>query len=140
MNFIPIWSYDNYVSAHLAMGRLKNEGFECWLKDEHTVTIDPILSNAVGGIKLMVEEARAKEAWDLLNELMNSYKKTMACPKCGSNNLELVSTPRKAMTWITAISTFFLGDYALSVEKVYHCFNCTNEFPENTVAQVTGND
>ena len=54
--------------------------------------------------------------------------------------MELVSTPRKAMTWITAISTFFLGDYALTVEKVYHCFNCNNEFPENAVKQVTDGD
>ena len=67
MKFVPIWAYDNYVSAHMAMGRLQEDGFECWLKDENTVTIDPLLTNAVGGIKLMVEEARAKEAWELLN-------------------------------------------------------------------------
>ena len=63
MKFIPIWSYDNYVPAHIAMGRLKEEGIDCWLKDENTVTIDPILSNAVGGIKLMVEKVRLKKPW-----------------------------------------------------------------------------
>ena len=60
MKFVPVWSYDNYVPAHIAMGRLKEEGINCWLKDENTVTIDPILANAVGGIKLMVDENKAE--------------------------------------------------------------------------------
>lgn len=133
MIFIPVWSYDNYVSAHLDLGRLQEDGFNCWLKDENTVTIDPILTNAVGGIKLMVEEGRAKEAWVILNELRQAHKKNSPCPHCGSHNMELVSTPRKALTWFSAIATFLLGDYALTGKKVYHCFNCNREFPENAV-------
>jgi DNA-directed RNA polymerase subunit RPC12/RpoP len=131
MNFVAVWSYDNYIPAHIAQGRLKEEGIECWLKDENTVTIDPILSNAVGGIKLMVPETDGKRAWELLNGLRLEHKKTLACPNCGSYNLELVSTPRKAMNWLSAITTFFLGDYALTTDKVYHCFDCKKEFPEN---------
>ena len=55
MNFVLLQSYDNYISAHIAMGRLEEDGINCWLKDENTVTINPILTNAIGGIKLMVE-------------------------------------------------------------------------------------
>ena len=127
MNYIPVWSYENYVPAHIAMGRLKEEGIDCWLKDENTVTIDPILSNAVGGIKLMVNEHKAKQAWELLNQLEQAYKATFVCPKCGSSNIELVSTPRKTINWLSAISTFFFGNYALAVDKVYHCFDCGHE-------------
>ena len=130
MNFIPVWSYDNYVPAHIAMGRLKEEGMECWLKDENTVTIDPILSNAVGGIKLMVVEADAEKAWKLLKQLQKEYKAGMVCINCGSNNIELVSTPRKPLTWFSALSTFFLGDYAMAADKVYHCFDCKHESAE----------
>ena len=54
MEFILLNSYGNYVEAHIAKGVLEEEGIVCWLKDENTVTIDPILTNAVGGIKLMV--------------------------------------------------------------------------------------
>jgi hypothetical protein len=137
MKFVPIWSYNDYVSAHVAMGRLQEEGYECWLKDENTVTIDPLLTNAVGGIKLMVEESRAKEAWEILNKLLEDYRKTFTCPKCGSNNMELVSSPRKPLNLITAISTYLLG-YALPLEKVYHCFNCLNEFPEKDIVPTGG--
>ena len=129
MNFVAVWSYDNYVPAHIAMGRLKEEGIECWLKDENTVTIDPIIANAVGGIKLMVEEEKAEKAWKLLTRLQEEYKASFVCSKCGSSNIELVSTPRKTINWLSAISTFLFSNYALTVDKVYHCFDCGNESP-----------
>jgi hypothetical protein len=67
VSFIAISAYDNYIPAHIAMGRLKDEYINCYLQDEYTVTIDPLLSNAVGGIKLMVAEAQAERALQILN-------------------------------------------------------------------------
>ncbi len=129
MHFVPIRSYDNYVAAHIARGTLEEQGIICWLKDENTVTIDPILTNAVGGIKLMVAEDQAEKALSLLRELENNYKAENACPKCGSFNTEIVSTPRKASNWASAIVGFFLTNYAMPVEKVSHCFSCGHEYP-----------
>lgn len=134
VSYVAVWSYDNYIPANIALGRLEEEGFDCWLKDENTVTMNPIWTNAVGGIKLMVEASRAQEAYDLLQQLQQEYRKLRPCPKCGSANVELVSTPRKAITWLSAFTTFFLSDYAMSTDKVYHCFTCKNEFPEDTPA------
>jgi DNA-directed RNA polymerase subunit RPC12/RpoP len=134
MQFIPVWSYDNYVAAQIALGRLQQDGIDCWLKDENTVTIDPILTNAVGGIKLMVLQNQAQEALDILNELQAAHKASLACPHCGSHNIELVSSPRKANNWFSAISTFLLTNFALTVEKNYHCFDCSMEFKEPVTA------
>ena len=67
MNFILIRSFDNYIPAHIAMGRLKEEYINCYLQDEYSVTIDPFLSNAIGGIKLMVAETQAERALEILN-------------------------------------------------------------------------
>lgn len=67
MRFVLLTSFDNYISAHIAMGRLKEEYINCYLQDEYSVTIDPILSNAIGGIKLMVAESQAQRAFELLN-------------------------------------------------------------------------
>ena len=128
MNYVLLQSYDNYVSAHIAMGRLEEDGVNCWLKDENTVTIDPILSNAIGGIKLMVEETQAERAAKILKDQELQYKATIACPKCGSHNIELVSTPRKTANWISAIFGFLFVNYAMPADKVNHCFNCGNEF------------
>ena len=100
------------------------------MKDEYTVTIDPILTNAVGGIKLMVDEKKADEALDILNTLREEYKATLACPHCGSHDIEFVSSPRKASNWVSAIFSYLLGDLALAAEKQYHCFKCGHEFTE----------
>jgi hypothetical protein len=51
------------------MGRLKEEFINCFLQDEYTVTIDPLLSNAVGGIKLMVADSQAERADKILSDI-----------------------------------------------------------------------
>ena len=68
MNLIAVRSYDDYISAHIMMGRLKEESITCFLKDEHSVTIGPFLSNIIGGIKLMVPESEFEKAPELLNQ------------------------------------------------------------------------
>ncbi len=69
MKFIQIQSFDNYFEAHVVMGSLQEENIACWLKDEYSVTIDPLLLNAIGGIKLMVAEAQAERAMAALQAL-----------------------------------------------------------------------
>jgi len=135
MEFIAIDAYSNYIEANIVLGRLQEEGIECWLKDENTSTIMPIWNQATGGIRLMVAESDVERALQLLNQFREEKREMLSCPFCNSSNIELVSTPRKAVNWLSAIATFFLGDYAMAVEKQYHCFNCKKEFKvpkENT--------
>lgn len=127
MKFVPVQVYQNYVDAHIIRGRLEEAGIDCWLKDEHTVTTNPIWTNAVGGIKLMVSEEQQNEAVSLLQEFETVRKNSRACVNCGSNNIEYVSTPRKASNWFSALASFFFGDYAIAPDKVYHCFDCGHE-------------
>jgi hypothetical protein len=68
MRYVLLRSFDNYISAHIAFGRLKEEFINCYLQDEYTVTIDPLLTNAVGGIKLMVADSQAERAEEILTE------------------------------------------------------------------------
>ena len=95
------------MDAHLLLARLESEGLECWLQDENTVTIYPVWTNAVGGIKLLVKKEDVPRARQIFWEIENNRKQTIECPKCKGHNIELVSTPRKAANWITAIFTYF---------------------------------
>ncbi|MBA2329641.1 MAG: DUF2007 domain-containing protein [Flavisolibacter sp.] len=134
MNFISIQSYSNYIDAHIVMGQLEEQGIVCWLKDEYTLTIDPILTNALGGIKLMVAENQVQRALDLLEAQSREVHKTQVCPKCSSFDVDMISSNRSARNWFTAISGFLLGDYAIGGKKVFHCFNCGlewNKSPES---------
>jgi predicted RNA-binding Zn-ribbon protein involved in translation (DUF1610 family) len=130
MDFVVINSYNNYVDAHIARGVLEEQGIQCWLQDENTVTIDPILTNAVGGIKIMVAKEDSEKALDILSQLKKEHQQSLVCPHCGSHTIELVSTPRKTSNWFSSVATFLLGNYAIGVHKVYHCFDCKHEFPK----------
>jgi hypothetical protein len=128
MDFIHVDTYSNYIEANIISGRLESEGINCWLKDENTVTIDPLLTNAIGGIKLMVASSQVERAMELLREFKHEKQSSHPCPKCSSINVEFVTTPRKASNWFGVLFGALLTSFALSNSKVYHCFNCGNEF------------
>src|SRR6218665_3737447 len=125
MKFVPLRSYDNYVPAHIDMGLLKEEGIESWLKDEHSVTINPVLTNAVGGIKLMVDALQAEQADKILTQRQQEWQ---TCPNCGSREFlskEMISEPS---SWLESILVFFFGKSFLGKENVYYCLGCNHEF------------
>jgi hypothetical protein len=71
MDYIQVRSYDNYIYAHIVLSMLQDAGINCHLKDEYTITIDPLLSPALGGIKLMVAGSQLERALELLAETGN---------------------------------------------------------------------
>ncbi|HMC85414.1 MAG TPA: DUF2007 domain-containing protein [Chitinophagaceae bacterium] len=135
MDFLLLRSFDNYINASITLARLDEEGITCYLKDEYTVTIDPILSNAIGGIKLMVHFDDFEEAKMLLAGYDKDYRNAIACPKCGSNNVEYISKSG-IKNWVSAVLSWLFTNYAVATEQVYHCYNCEFEFndlPEEPV-------
>lgn len=130
MSFITVRSFDNYIDANIMLGKLQNEGITCFLRDEYTVTIDPILTNAVGGIKLTVPEADVPRAVHLLEMFDKEKRKQLECPQCHSHDVEYISNPQRSGNWLSAVIGFLFGNYAVSIKKVYHCFACGFEFDE----------
>lgn len=68
MDFVELRSFDNYIYAHITLSMLQDAGINCHLKDEYMVTLDPFLSPAMGGMKLMVYPSQAQRAIELLQE------------------------------------------------------------------------
>ena len=130
MEFVILKSFTNYVDAHIILGRMKNEGIDCWLKNENTTTIMPIWTTALGGIQLMVAADQQKEATYILNTIEEERRKQISCPRCNSQNVEYINTMRKPVNWLSAAVSFLLGDYAMMPEQRYHCFACGNEWEE----------
>ena len=128
MEFVILKSFSNYMDAHIIMGRMKEEGIHCWLKNENSITIIPIWTNALGGIQLMVNAAQQKKATYILHEIEEERKEAMACPKCFSRDVEYINTMRKPVNWLSAATSFLLGDYAIMPEQRYHCFHCGEEW------------
>lgn len=79
---ITVKTFDTSVNAHLFRIELENEGIESFIYDEETITMDPLLSNAIGGIKVKInvkDIERTKEFLAKRDEELNP-----PCPNCGS--------------------------------------------------------
>jgi len=126
MELVTVKTFDNYFSASIILTRLQAEGIECYLKDEHTVTIDPILSNAIGGIKLVVKKEDEEAVVKLLRAYHIGYMLSATCPECGSNSFSYITKP-KASNYLTAILTWMLSSYAMAPDYIYQCGNCGYE-------------
>jgi predicted RNA-binding Zn-ribbon protein involved in translation (DUF1610 family) len=138
MELVTVRTFSNSFSANLLLSKLRNGGIECYLKDEYTVTMDPLLTNAVGGIKLVVKKEDAAEVFELLMQFDKDFQSKAVCPKCGSHNIELVPK-RNAANMITAILSWIFSAYAVSAENVYKCSNCGYEsstLPEPLDAEI----
>jgi DNA-directed RNA polymerase subunit RPC12/RpoP len=129
MELVLLQSFTNYIDAHIVLGRLQAQGIRCWLKDENVVTVYPIWTNAAGGIKLMVAEDQFTEAQKLLTEFDREKKNYFTCPYCNSGNIELISSNKEPVNWLSVLTGFLFFNYAMAV-KIWHCFNCGKEFKE----------
>ena len=126
MELVTIRAFDNFFSANIQLTRLRAAGIECYLKDEYTVTIDPLLSNAIGGIKLVVRKSEEHKVRKLLREMNAEADSKLLCPQCGSHKFILVPK-RTAENLLAAISTWLFSAYAVSAENVYQCTDCGYE-------------
>ena len=67
-NFVTILTVSYASEIAIIRGRLESEGIECNLLDELTVQVNPLYSNAIGGVKLQVKESDFESAILILKE------------------------------------------------------------------------
>ncbi|ULQ51675.1 DUF2007 domain-containing protein [Flavihumibacter fluvii] len=128
MMFSQIRSYDNYIVANLQLNLLKDHGISCYLQDEHTITIDPLLSPAIGGMKLMVVDNDMEKASELLDSVEDDYLKTVACPVCHHTSLEKITHVDHPTGFWPKLKNRLIGGSPASFKTYYHCTSCDQTF------------
>jgi len=86
-NWVTVATFSQPVEAHLARTRLEAEGIRCIVADEFLVRVNWLLSNAIGGVKLMVPAWEADRARELLRprpRLVDVADE--ACPDAGAGD------------------------------------------------------
>ena len=126
MELVTVKTFDNYFVANIILSRLQSEGVECYLKDETTVIMDPILTNAIGGIKLVVRKENQEAVTAILQGYEQQYLQAATCPNCGEHQFSYVAKPG-VKNWLTAIATSLFSSYALAPDYVYQCGRCGYE-------------
>ncbi len=130
MTFVPIRTFDNYIEANIVMNMLVVSGINAHLKDEHTVTIDPLLSPALGGMKLMVHYTQIERAWELLDDAEAQYLKSIPCPVCKTHSLKIISVTKKYACRLSAVINMLLSGKSVELFKMYQCTACNYDFKE----------
>lgn len=122
-NYKILAVFEYSTEAHVIKSKLDSEGFKTMLMDEKTIDTDPLVSNAIGGVKLLVHNANFKEAAIIYNAI-RSYQKDkngndIYCPKCNSNRVLVAEASRKNVFYM--LFPFF-------EKRKYICNNCKTIF------------
>lgn len=124
MTWKQIASYDNFIFANMTLGLLQENNINCYLKDENIITVDPLLSPAIGGIKLMVDENDYTDAQELIKQAEVTYLKEIPCPSCNNHSLVIEEKINKPDGfWDKLINQVAYGQ-SETYSKVYRCQNC----------------
>jgi hypothetical protein len=128
--FVPLRSFDNYIEANIVLNMLRHYNISCHLKDENIITIDPLLSPAIGGMKLMVHEAHVARAWDLMDSAEAEYLKNIPCPVCKQHALKMVHITKQHKSKLGVLASLLLNGQPVEITKMYQCTACGYDFKE----------
>jgi hypothetical protein len=130
MSLVVLERFDNYFYANITCNMLQHAGIECYIRDENTILADPLLSNAIGGIKLEVDETKVNEAREIMKDAEAAYLNDLTCPVCKSTGLiaeEKIDTPKTI--WGVIKNRVLYGQTNL-YSKHYRCKTCKSKLTE----------
>jgi len=133
--------------AHMIEGYLNSYGIATSLKDEMTVQVNTAYSNAVGGIKILVNDSEYDKSIQLLKKggyitdpntqgdtekevfLVEYTSNHKNCPFCNSENITIKKKPNTFSFILSAfISLLLFAVIAPIFKSTYKCFDCEKEW------------
>lgn len=131
--FVTIARYQYSSEAQIVKGRLEADGIDVFLIDNMTVDTDPLVSNAIGGVKLSVYADDALKARHILKSIkaysVDDNGNPIVCPNCSNTHVELYSTIKDFKSLVSFFIGFLFGTLPFSTRYHYVCEDCKTEFP-----------
>lgn len=131
-NLITVAVFQYSSEAQIIKGRLESDGIEVFLSDNLTIDVDPLVSNAIGGIKLNVRSSQANDAKNILDTLkpyaVDDEGNALSCPSCNSGRVELFSTIKDLKSFFCFIFGFLFSTLPFYTKYKYRCEQCQTEF------------
>nr|WP_299032407.1 DUF2007 domain-containing protein [uncultured Tenacibaculum sp.] len=98
-DFTILALFEYSTEAQVIKAKLDSEGIQTMLMDEKTVDSDPLISQAIGGVKLLIHNTDLEKATIIYNDI-RSYQKDergndIHCPKCNSTKTLVADLQRK---------------------------------------------
>jgi DNA-directed RNA polymerase subunit RPC12/RpoP len=133
MGFVLIKTFGNYIEANIALSMLEQEGINCHIEDENTLTI----LNMASGMRLMVYETQVERAFEILQDAEKEYLNNLLCPDCNHRGFEIKYVKESHESGLNSLPfgrIFAFLSKTLSKEgttmevKHYVCSTCKKEF------------
>lgn len=130
--FITIAAFQYSSEAQIIKGRLEAEGVPVFLSDNYTIDTDPLVSNAIGGVKLKIYTEDREKAQEVLKNI-NKYAlddngDPINCPNCSSTEVELFTNIKNFKALFLFLFSFLLNALPIYQKQDYYCLNCRREF------------
>lgn len=131
---ITFQTFDNPNLAHIIRLKLESNDIPCFIADEHIIGMNPLYNPAIGGVKLKIFErdydrcaALIAQDDSITSEGISSDDDT-TCPHCNSSNVGFGNATKKRFGIVTILVSFLLMIYPFKNRKVWHCYDCGEEF------------
>ncbi len=130
--FKKIGQFQYSSEAYIYKGKIESEGIAVFVRDSHTIDTDPLVSNAIGGVKLFVYEEDYEEAKTILSEIspfsLDNNGKLLKCPNCGAEKIQLLTTVKDLKSFFSFLLTLFVVVLPFYTRYKYKCEVCNHEF------------
>lgn len=131
---ITLATYTFIPDAYLVLNKLQENNIECSIADEHIIAVNPLLTSAVGGVKVKIFENDLEIASQILKEMnLDSGQEGKKldekwaldfdpydtyCPQCESHQVFVHKT-----SFLESISAIFS-------KTRFYCADCGNSWEE----------
>lgn len=123
-SFVTIAVFQYSSEALIIKGKLEAEGVKVFLVDEYTVDTDPLVSNAIGGVKLQVYTGQEEIAKNIVSAIDASLLIVpVVCVSCKSSRFTLRMT----------FSNLLLKLIPMNGKFEYNCTDCNTNFKAEEV-------
>ncbi|MFD2543098.1 DUF2007 domain-containing protein [Lacinutrix gracilariae] len=130
--FKTIAKFQYSTEAQIIKGRLESEGIPVFLSDNLTIDTDPLVSHAIGGVKLKVYVEDALRAQHILSTIekysVDDAGNAIICPNCNSKHIEMFTTITDFKSFISFLAGFLFGTLPFYAKNKYKCQDCNTEF------------
>jgi len=134
VKLVVLQVFENPFQAHLSKSILADYGIDSYVQDENFVTLNPLYTNLVGGIRLMIKSTDFEEAKELLFKtdslpFTKEDDTVITCPKCSSKNiLSGFKSIKSIKSFFAILLALLTGTYPIFSDSTYYCKDCKTRF------------
>ncbi|MCX2718290.1 putative signal transducing protein [Lentiprolixibacter aurantiacus] len=116
--FFILGSFEYAADVQVIKSKLESEGIAVFLRDENILNTDPLISSAIGGVKLAVYSRDKERAREIYNEVrayaIDDKGEPIVCPNCKANRSEVYYSRKSLLHKL----------FPFLEEKKYRCTKC----------------